>query len=155
MKRFQFTLEAVQTVRERAARAALEDYARSLRRRLECEAALEKADRALARHLTEWRGAMEKGFGPHDMLQHQHLRMMLELHRSECAKVLKEAADAAAKAQSTFQFARRKSDVVERFHERQRNDFNLAVLKEEQHLLDELASSRHDAAFLEKGAVHA
>ena len=53
--------------------------------------------------------------------------------------MLKEASEATNKAQSAFQLARRKSDVVERFHERQRNDYNLAVLKEEQVILDELA----------------
>lgn len=155
MKRFKFSLEAVQTVRERSARNALEGYARALRRRLECEAALEKAESALASHLSEWRGAMGKSFSPGDMLQNEHQRAMLEAHRGECVKVLKDAAEAAAKAQSAFQLARRKSDVVERFHERQRHDFNLAVLKDEQHALDELASSRFDSGFLEKGAAHA
>src|SRR3954469_24285690 len=98
MKRFKFTLEAVQTVRERSARGALETYARALRRRLECEAALEKAERALASHLSEWRGAMGKSFAPSDMLQNEQLRAMLEAHRAECAKVLREAAEAAVKA---------------------------------------------------------
>jgi flagellar export protein FliJ len=155
MKRFKFSLEAVQTVRERATRTALENYARALHRRIETQAALEKAERKLSDHLTEWRAAMKHGFSPREMLRHEHQRAMLEAHRAECTKVFKDAMEAANKAHVAFQLSRQKSDVVERFQDRQRRDFNLAILKEEQHLLDEMASARHDTRFLEKGAAHA
>lgn len=155
MKRFRFSLEAVETVRARAAREALENYARKLRARIDAEAALEKADHELAEHLAQWRRSMEKTFSPSDMLQHEHTRVMLEARRNERAKELRQAAAAATQAYAAFQVARQKSDVVERFHERQRHEFNLAVLKEEQHLLDELAASRRDPGLFEKGAVHA
>ena len=155
MKRFKFSLEGVQTVRERAARTALEDYAKALRARLEAEANLEKADRNLTQHLADWRAKMNKGFSPGDMLQNEHMQSMLEIRRNEFAKLLRASAEAVNKAHSTFQLARRKSDVVERFHERQRNDFNLAVLKDEQNTLDELASSRHGRDYFQEGVTHA
>lgn len=155
MKRFHFSLEAVQTVRVRAAREALENYARKLRIRLAAEANLAKAEAALAEHLTDWRRSMSHSFSPSQMLQHEHARVMLEARRNERAKELREAAGHATQAYSAFQLSRQKSDVVDRFHDRQRREFNLAVLKEEQHLLDELAATRRDAGLFEKGAVNA
>ena len=155
MKKFHFTLEAVQTVRARAAREALENYARKLRGRLAAEANLAKAETALAEHLADWRRAMSHSFSPSQMLQHEHSRAMLEARRNERARELREAASAATQAFAAFQLSRQKSDVVDRFHDRQRRDFNLAVLKEEQHLLDELAATRRDPGLFEKGAVNA
>jgi flagellar biosynthesis chaperone FliJ len=155
MKRFQFSLEAVQTVRARAAREALENYARKLRSRLAAEAALAKAETALAEHLAEWRRTMTHSFSPSDMLQHEHARVMLEAHRNERARELRDAATAATQAYAGFQLSRQKSDVVDRFHDRQRREFNLGVLKEEQHLLDELASTRRDPGLFERGVAHA
>lgn len=155
MKKFRFSLEAVQTVRARAAREALENYARKLRARLAAEANLAKAEAALAEHLADWRRSMLQSFSPGQMLQHEHARVMLEARRNERAKELREAVVNATQAHSAFQFSRQKSDVVDRFHDRQRRDFNLAVLKDEQHLLDELAGTRRDAGLFEKGAVNA
>jgi flagellar export protein FliJ len=155
MKRFHFSLQAVQTMRERSAHDALENYARKLRARGLAEAAVAQTEAALAEHLTEWRRAMGRGFSPRDMLQHEHARVMLEARRNERLKELREAAAAATQALSAFQLARQKSDVVERFKDRQRRDFNLAVLKEEQHLLDELATARRGPALFEKGLAHA
>jgi flagellar biosynthesis chaperone FliJ len=155
MKKFRFSLEAVQTVRARAAREALENYARKLRARLAAEADLAKAEAALSEHLEDWRRAMLHSFSPGQMLQHEHARVMLEARRNERAKELREAATAATQAHAAFQFSRQKSDVVDRFHDRQRREFNLAVLKEEQHLLDELAATRRDPGLFEKGAVNA
>jgi flagellar biosynthesis chaperone FliJ len=155
MKKFRFTLEAVQTVRARAAREALENYARKLRARLAAEANLAKAEAALAEHLEDWRRAMAQSFSPSQMLQHEHARVMLEARRNERAKELRDAAAAATQAYAAFQLSRQKSDVVDRFHDRQRREFNLGVLKEEQHLLDELAATRRDPGLFEKGAVNA
>jgi flagellar export protein FliJ len=155
MKRFRFSLEAVETVRARSAREALENYARKLRIRLAAETALAKADNALAEHLAEWRGAMARSFSPGDMLQREHARTMLEARRNERGQELREAAAAVTQAYAVFQVARQKSDVVERFHERQRHEFNLGALKEEQHLLDEMAASRRDPGLFEKGSAHA
>lgn len=155
MKRFKFSLQAVQTVRERASRSALEIYARALRTRVEAEAALELAESALTRHLTEWRDAMKRNFAPSDMLQQEHLRSMLEARRNERAQAVRDAAKAVVQAQSNFQLARQKSEIVEKFRDRQRHDFNLAVLKDEQHMLDELATNRHEPGLFEKGYAHA
>ena len=155
MKRFRFSLEAVQTVRARAAREALEKYARSLRARITAEANVVKAELALANHLAEWRLAMSQSFSPSDMLQHEHARVMLEARRNERAQELRDTAAAAAHAYAAFQFSRQKSDVVERFHDRQRSAFNLGILKEEQHALDELAGNRRDPGLFERGVAHA
>src|SRR3954470_15421923 len=155
MKKFRFTLEAVQTLRARAAREALENYARKLRGRLAAEANLAKAEAALGEHLGDWRRAMSQSFSPSQMLQHEHARVMLEARRNERARELREAASATAEAYAAFQLSRQKSDVVDRFHDRQRREFNLRVLKEEQNLLDELAATRRDPGLFEKGAVHA
>jgi flagellar export protein FliJ len=155
MKRFRFSLEAVQTIRERAAQDALENYARKLRARGAAETAVTQAEGALAGHLDEWRRAMSRGFSPADMLQNEHARTTLEARRDERIKELRDAASATVKAQAAFQLARQKSDVVERFHDRQRHEFNLGVLKDEQRLLDELASTRRDSNLFEQGVNHA
>ncbi len=152
MKKFQFNLEAVQIVRNRATNEALENYARALKARAGAEAALAETESALREQLEQWRKRMGKTFAPSDMLQHEHARTMLEARRNERIKQLRDAIQTATQAQSAFQLARQKSDVVERFHDRQRRDFNLALLKEEQHLLDDLAGSRREMV---KGLVHA
>jgi len=155
MKRFKFSLQAVQTVRERSARNALEAYARALRDATEAECNLESAEQALKHQVDDWRRAMKKRFAPSEMLQHEHARTMLEARRNERAQQLREANKAVVAAQSAFQLARQKCDVVERFHDRQKREFNLTVLKEEQHLLDEMAASRHEPGIFEKGLAHA
>jgi flagellar biosynthesis chaperone FliJ len=98
---------------------------------------------------------MKKSFSPTEMLQHEHARTMLEARRNERAQQLRDANKAIVEAQSAFQLARQKCDVVERFHDRQKREFNLGVLKEEQHLLDEMAASRHEPGIFEKGFAHA
>jgi flagellar export protein FliJ len=155
MKRFNFSLQAVQTVRERAARNALELYARALRDATEAERNLELAEKALKQQVEDWRRAMKKSFAPSEMLQHEHARTMLEARRAERAQQLREANNAVVEAQSAFQMARQKCDVVERFHDRQKREFSLAALKEEQHLLDEMAAARHEPRIFEKGLAHA
>lgn len=156
MKRFKFTLEAVQTVRERAAREALEHYAKELRAKTAAESALVEAEHAQEAQMSAWRRLMrEKGFSPAEMLQNEHARAMLEARRQQRAEELRKASEAAAKAQAAFQLAQQKSDVVERFRTRQRAEFDLNALKEEQHFLDELAVSRRDVGLFEKGAAHA
>jgi flagellar export protein FliJ len=155
MKRFKFSLQAVQTLRERGARTALENYARALRAATDAERLLAASEVALNDQVEEWRKAMKKGFAPSEMLQHEHARAMLEARRNERALALREANKGVVEAQSAFQLARQKCDVVERFHDRQRREFNLSVLKEEQHALDELAASRHEPGIFEKGLAHA
>ena len=80
---------------------------------------------------------------------------MLEARRNERAQQLRASNKAVVEAQSAFQMARQKCDVVERFHDRQKREFSLAVLKEEQHLLDEMAANRHEPGIFEKGMAHA
>lgn len=155
MKKFRFTLEAVQTMRQRTVNEAMEHYARALRARLAAETAVADAEQALSEHIDHWRKAMKKSFSPGDMLRQEHARLMLETRRNERANELREAAKLASEALSAFHLARQKSEVVERFHDRQRRDFNLAVLKEEQNMLDELASARRDPGLFERGVAHA
>lgn len=154
MKRFKFSLQAVQTVRERAERLALENYARALRDVTEAERAVEAADFAVKQQVETWRRAMRTSFAPSEMLQHEHARAMMEGRKTQRMEALRVAQENAVQALSNFQMARQKSDVAHRFHDRRRREFSLAVLKEEQHLLDELASARREAGF-EKGLVHA
>jgi len=155
MKRFRFSLEAVQTVRERAAQEALENYGRAVRERAASEARWAAAEAALTDHLSEWRKAMKGGFSPREMLQNEHARTMLEAHRDARAEELRVAAAAVARAQAEFQVARQNSEVVERFHDRQRRAFNLSALKEEQNILDEMALTRRHAGMFEKGFADA
>jgi flagellar export protein FliJ len=155
MKRFKFTLEAVQTVRERAAREALEVYARAVRARTAAEAALAAVEEAKVAQMAEWRAAMKKGFSASDMVQNAHAQTLLEASRVERAEELRKASEAMAKALAALRLARQKSEVVEKFHTRQRNEFNLNELKEEQKAMDEMALSRRDSGPQMKEAAHA
>jgi flagellar export protein FliJ len=147
MKKFRFSLEALKTVRESAASKALENYARTVHAQADAEAALKAADQTVANHLQQWRKAMSRGFSPAEIISLGHSRTVLENKRNERAQALKDAAGKAQKALAEFQLAQQKSDVVERFHDRKRHEFNLSALKEEQHFLDELATTRHAAAY--------
>lgn len=147
MKKFRFSLEALKTVRESAASKALENYARAVHAQSEAEAAVTAADQALAHHLEQWRKRMSRGFSPAEIIGLGHSRMVLETRRNECAQALRDAAAKAQKALAEFQLAQQKSDVVERFHDRKRHEFNLTALKEEQHFLDELATTRRAHAY--------
>lgn len=147
MKKFRFSLEALKTVRESAASKALEHYARAVHAQTEAEAGLKAADHALSHHLERWRKAMSRGFSPQEIISLGHSRSVLENKRNERAQALRDAAAKAQKALAEFQLAQQKSDVVERFHDRKRHEFNLAALKEEQHFLDELATTRRAPAY--------
>jgi flagellar export protein FliJ len=155
MKRFRFSLEAVRTLRESAAAKAMESYARAVRAQSDAETALRAATDAVAKHVEGWRKAMTRGFRPADILGMEHAREALEKRRSECVQALREAAAAAAKAQAELQLAQQNSDVVERFHDRKRHEFNLAALKEEQHFLDELANTRRGPGPFQSEAAYA
>ncbi|MCX8154887.1 MAG: flagellar export protein FliJ [Verrucomicrobiae bacterium] len=142
MKKFRFTLQAVYVVRQQQERQALEAYGRCLQARQQAEQAL-----AQARHNLEeaWRRRreLEAAGAPALWLMHgQHWCAMLEerCHHAEAA--LHHAREQTAAAWSRLAVARRQREAVEKLRHRQWHQHELALAREEQKQLDELATLR-------------
>lgn len=142
MKKFRFTLQAVQVVRQQQERQALEAYGRCLRARQQAEAALSEARRNLE---DAWRRQreLEAAGAPALWLVHsQQWCVVLEERCRQAQTALQQARDQAAAAWSRLAVARRQREAVEKLRQRQWRQYELALAREEQKQLDELATLR-------------
>jgi flagellar FliJ protein len=142
MKKFRFTLQAVQVVRQQQERQALEAYGRCLRARQQAEAALSEA----RQHLEDaWRRQreLEASGAPALWLMHsQNWCAVLEERCHQAQSALQQAREQAAAAWSRLAVARRQREAVDKLRQRQWRQYELALAREEQKQLDELATLR-------------
>lgn len=146
MKHFRFTLQALLTVRQREERDALEFYARELQARQQALDALADSENELAIAWDELRTQMIAGGPIAGLLQGQaHCHHLSEIRERSVTAVAR-AEDAANFALLAVVVARQNREVVEKFLEQQRKNYQRECNREEQKILDELAHRAGPAA---------
>jgi len=142
MKAFRFTLQAVRTLRQRQEQLAMENYAAALRSQQKAEAALAETQQALARGRHQSRNLLADGAPAAQIVQLQVYCRFLEVRCREREEALKQAGEATRQVWQRWLEARRRREVVDKFYDRQREQYARACQREEQKNLDDLSGRR-------------
>lgn len=146
MRKFRFSLQPVQVLRERQEQAALNAYARTLQGAAEAEARLQSARQALEDAWTGLRPAPGRPVDTTALAQgHEHCQLLTR--RAEaCARALEAARAAVAQAFARWMNARQNSAVLAKCREKQLGEHRLRARQHEQKQLDELGRRRPECA---------
>ncbi len=142
MKPFQFTLQAVQTLRHRQAQQAMEIYVHALLARQQVLDRLESVREQIRRNQQEINRLLLSACAAAPLAQASQYERVLEDQQAQQVVAL---ALAERRVQNTFQAmltARRRRKMVESFRAKQQARHQRAEWREEQKLLDDLASRR-------------
>jgi flagellar protein FliJ len=138
MKRFRFTLQALQTVRQRQEQVALEQYSVAMQARLQAEAAFLAARSERDFAWEQHRKRLELGATAAQLAQLQAYCQAAELRCQESEVRLRAAEDEVHQKWQQFAEARKQREVVDKVEERQRRRYQRECAREEQKMLDEL-----------------
>jgi flagellar export protein FliJ len=138
MKAFQFTLQAVRTVREREERRTLQQYSQALRLLDEAKQKLDSAEKELETGWRELRQARATQ-GPAEMMRLQDYCQTVEKRLTECRQALALAKSNAGRAFLKYLTAHQKRVLVEKHWENQKKRHDEEQRRREQKALDELA----------------
>jgi flagellar FliJ protein len=142
MKRFQFTLEPLHTLRTRTEQSALETYGKAVTAR---QQAIERLRAARTRCEAVWsaRGALLEGRASAGELdQAQSFCRSVEETVTACESSVLQSQRVVEEAWQKLLEARRSREVVDKVKERQRDRYDRDVATEEQKTLDDLAQQR-------------
>ena len=153
MKRFRFSLQAVQTLRQRLERVAFEAYSQTLVRRQQALDGLQAADRTLALTWVALREYQLEGATAASLAAGNDYCQVLDARRQEAAVAVREAQKAVDVAWKKLVVARQRREAVEKYRQRRWGEYQRAVLREDQKILDEIAQRR--VALTAEWSLHA
>jgi flagellar export protein FliJ len=142
MKSFHFTLDAVRTLRQRQEQSALEHYAQALLGRQQAVTKLEAAQRELDDAMQDLRGKLAAGCAAAQAAQALDYQRSLVRRRDEAAQALGVAERRVNATMQAMLAARRQREIVDKFFEKQKAGHTRAQARNEQKMLDDLASRR-------------
>ena len=142
MKRFEFKLQAVLTLRQRAEQGALAHYARAIQHRQAVAARFEEAEMALSEARRQWLNVLADGCPAARAAQVLGYCHLLEERKRQCEQTLNLAEVELNQASQRMLHARQQREAVETFHEGQRERYDRKVREEEQKLMDDLVNRR-------------
>lgn len=142
MKRFEFKLQAVLTLRQRAEQGALAQYARAIQHRQAVVARFEEAEMALSEARRQWLNVLADGCPAARAAQVLGYCHLLEERKRQCEQTLNLAEVELNQASQRMLHARQQREAVETFHEGQRERYDRKVREEEQKLMDDLVNRR-------------
>lgn len=142
MKRFQFKLQAVLTLRQRAEQTALEHYSRAMLARHAAMARLTEAERELSRAWKDLRQRMTGGCPAGEAQQRQQFCHLLDDRRRQCEQALSQAEVQLNQAFQKMLLCRQDREVIEQYLADQRQQHDRALLAEERKILEDLARRR-------------
>jgi len=142
MKRFEFKLQAVLTLRQRTEQGALAHYARAIQHRQAVAARFEEAEMALSEARRQWLNVLADGCPAARAAQVLGYCHLLEERKRQCEQTLSLADVELNQASQRMLHARQQREAVETFHEGQRERYDRKVREEEQKLLDDLVNRR-------------
>jgi len=146
MKKFRFTLQALQTVRERHEHLALQNYAQAVRARTCAQEALQEVERECAGVWQRQRAQRETVATVVDFAQSSEYAGRLAEWKQQCVAALAQAERGVDQAWEKLVLARRAREVVVRFHQRQRDRYAREWARAEQKEMDEFAQHRPSLA---------
>lgn len=139
MKRFRFTLQAVQTVRERQEELARRAVACVVARLEAAQRRWQDARAACVAAAAAQRAVLAAGATAAELMVHATHRRALEAYAEDCARAVAQWQTELQRAVETWRSTRQARDVVERVRARQWTQFQRALAVEEQKTLDERA----------------
>jgi flagellar export protein FliJ len=147
MKAFRFTLEAVQTLRHRQEQQALENYARALLARHQALEQLDAIRERIHRNQQELSQLLTAGCAAARAAQASQYQRSLEKTLAERATTLALADRRAGAALQAMLLARQQLQTVENYRDKQLARHRREETREDQKLLDDLASRRARSIF--------
>lgn len=142
MKRFEFKLQAVLTLRQRTEQLALESYSRALQGRQAAADRLVEVGMELSEARRQWLNALADGCPAVRAVQMQAFCHALEARRKECEHALHLAELELSQASQRLLLARQQREAVERYQARQRAEYEQQLRIEERKLIDDLVGRR-------------
>jgi len=142
MKKFQFKLQAVLTLRQREEQTALEAYSRAMQQRQAAGDRLAEVERDLSESRRQWLNALADGCPAVRAVQLQAFCHSLETHRQEREQAVHRADIELNQTSHRLLLARQQRESVERYLERQRAEHERQLRIEERKLIDDLVGRR-------------
>ncbi len=140
---FQFKLERVRAVRERAEQLAKQDLAQAISRRSDTEADLQVAEALLEQaHDQQRAGAsIAESIDPSELVAHQAYVERIETQRTNHAQDLQQRKTEVAARDAQLTKAAAEREMLERLRERRRAEHEQETARREQGALDEVAAT--------------
>ena len=142
MKRFNFSLQALQLLRERQEQMALHEYSKALKAWEQARGKAENLQRELEAAWGELKGRTARGGPIGDLARLQAHSQAVEQRKQAADYVAKVTRNKASQAFTKLLAARQARAVVEKFFEKQKRRHDLERRRHEQHKLDEMSSQR-------------
>jgi flagellar FliJ protein len=153
MKRFEFKLQAVLTLRQRAEQAALEKYSRAIQHRQGAATQLEEAEMELSQARRQWLNALADGCPAARAAQMLGFCHMIEERKRQCEQTLTLAEVELNQASQKMLFARQQREAVETFLSRQRERYDRQLQDDERKMIDDLVNRRPPVSFTSPSVV--
>jgi flagellar FliJ protein len=142
MKRFQFSLQALLTVRRRQEQIALEQFAQAAAAR---QLAIDRLNEVKQECETAWALRRERtrtGAPAMQLAQLHDYGRVLEQLQKNCDRALREAQRVVDQKWEKLLAARQAREAVDKFLERQRQRYDRELQREEQKMLDDMVNQR-------------
>jgi flagellar export protein FliJ len=140
MKRFRFSLQALQTLRQQQEQVALERYAQAVQAHEQVQRQRETVQRELE---TGWRQRQQQwtlGTTASECVHAHYYCLSVEARLRVIDRQLQAAQNGVRQCWDKLLQARQRREVVEQCHERQRRRYDLEIRWAEQKVLDEMAN---------------
>ena len=147
MKRFEFKLQAVLTLRQRAEQTALEKYSRAVHHRQAAATQLEETEMELSEARRQWLNALADGCPVARAAQMLAFCHSIEERKRQCEQTLTLADVELNQASQRMLLARQQREAVEHFLARQRNRHDRELRDEERKMIDDLVGRRSPVSF--------
>ena len=142
MKRFEFRLQAVLTLRQRAEQEAMEHYGHAIRHREAAAACLRTREEELSDTRRRWLNELSDGCPAVQAAQTLAYCHLLEDSRAQAERDLAQADARLSQASERMLAARQHREAVENLLQHQRAEHEALVRLEEQKMLDDLVGRR-------------
>lgn len=142
MKRFEFKLQAVLTLRQRAEQAALEKYGRAIQHRQAAAVRFKETEMELSEARRQWLNILADGCPAARAAQMLEYCHAVEERKRQCEQTLSLAEVELNQTSQRMLFARQQREAVETFLARQRERYDRKVREEDQKMMDDLVNRR-------------
>ena len=142
MKRFQFKLQALLTLRQRAEKLVLEEYAHSLHQRNQAALLLAQAEAQLQQVWEEWHREIADPNRAVRLTRIMDYCQFADVRRSQCQSGLVSAELAVSRTIEKLLATRQQREAVENLLDIQRHRYAQQCQRAEQKLIDDLVNSR-------------
>jgi flagellar export protein FliJ len=143
MKKFQFSLQALQTLRERQEQQALQEYSNALNAWERARDHVEAIQKELA---AAWAERQQNALGhcaAGELDRHHAYCQSVERRKHAAEHAMKVARNRASQVFTKLLAARQARAMVDKFFENQKRDHNRECRRHEQHSLDEMVNHQN------------